>query len=111
MSIGNKVKFWGIAGLALAVAALSGCETARDPEILDNPNYAQGYSDGCQTGHSRIAGFDDTVTKDRELSQREPAYEIGWRDGYNACGGQNTDSDTNRDIFETDSEHWDSVPR
>jgi hypothetical protein len=108
---GNLKFFAGVAALALGASALGGCETARDPETLNSPYYAQGYSDGCQTGHSRVAGFSDTITKDRVLSESEPAYETGWRDGYNACGGDTATDETNRDIFETDSDHWDSVPR
>ncbi len=99
--------------LAGGLSLLAACETARDPETLNDPNYSQGYSDGCQTGHSRVAGFDDTVTRDRELAAREPVYEIGWRDGYNACGGENTDADSasDREIFINESDHWDPVPR
>lgn len=105
--------FVGVIVLAAGLSALAGCETARDEELLSDPNYSKGYSDGCQTGHSRIAGFDDTVTKDRVLSENEPNYEIGWRDGYNACGGENVDADSasNREIFINESEHWDQVPR
>lgn len=111
MTLGSVKLFVGTTALALGMSALAGCETARDPELLNNPYYSQGYSDGCQTGHSRISGFDDTVTKDRVLSESQPAYETGWRDGYNACGGEPADDDTNHDIFENDSDHWDSVPR
>lgn len=105
--------FMGAAILGAALGGLAACETARDPELLNDPNFSKGYSDGCQTGHSRVAGFDDTITKDRDLAERERAYEIGWRDGYNACGGENSDSDSNsnREIFTHDSEHYDSVPR
>jgi|GEM_PF-1543820 len=102
-----------VIAVAGGMSLLTACETARDPELLNNPHYSHGYSDGCQTGHSRIAGFDDTVTKDRELSRDEPAYEIGWRDGYFACGGEgmDTDSASDREIFINDSEHWTSGPR
>ena len=96
-----------------AMGALAACETARDPEVLNNPNYSRGYADGCQTGHSRVAGFDETVTKDRELALREPTYEIGWRDGYNACDGESADANSasNREIFIHESEHYRSPPR
>jgi len=95
-----------------ALTALAGCQTARDPETLNDPNYATGYADGCQSGQSRVAGFDDTITKDGALAAAEPTYELGWRDGYNACGSA-TESNTNsdRDIFTRESEHYDSVPR
>jgi len=103
----------GITVVAVLMGAVAGCSTARDPELLNNPNYSTGYADGCQTGHSRIAGFDDTVTRNEGLAEREPAYEIGWRDGYSACGGENIDSESTstREIFINESEHWDSVPR
>ena len=107
------LKFGRVLVVLGAVALLTACETARDPELLNDPNYSSGRADGCQTAHSRVAGFDDTITKDRELARREPAYEIGWRDGYNSCGGENSEADSasDREIFINESEHWESVPR
>lgn len=96
------------------LATLAACNTARDPELVNDPNYSAGYGDGCQTGHSRVAGFEnDTVTRDRERAAQSDAYEIGWRDGYSACGGEGLEarSASEREIFINESEHYDSAPR
>jgi hypothetical protein len=103
----------GIIVLAGGLAMLAGCTTARDPELLNDPNYSTGYADGCQTAQTRVAGFEDeTLTRNQVLWENEPAYQTGWRDGYNACGSS-TESNTNadRDIFTRESEHYQSVPR
>ena len=110
----RTIAAWGKALMVIgALGALAACETARDQELLDNPNYSQGYADGCQTGHNRVAGFDETVTRDDELALREPAYQIGWRDGHSVCGGDQVDADSasDREIFIHESEHYGSVPR
>ena len=114
MAIQGKTRnLSALAGVIVIGAGLSACESARDPELLENPNYSYGYADGCQTGHTRVSGFDDTIVKNRELAAREPAYEVGWRDGYDACGGYGEESVTNsnREIFQHESEHYTTVPR
>ncbi len=101
-----------IAGAALLLA-LAGCETARDQTLLDDPNYSAGYSDGCATASRRVAGFDETITRDGARDS-EAAYQIGWRDGYGQCGGGQTEAtraSDREDIFTRDSEHYPSAPR
>lgn len=95
------------------VMALSACETARDQTLLDDPNYSSGYSDGCTTASRRVGGFDDSITRDG-AREDEPSYQIGWRDGYGQCGGEQTESTraSNREeIFTRESEHYSSAPR
>jgi len=91
---------------------LAACETARDPQLLSNPNYSSGYADGCQSAQTRVNGFDDSITRNNLLAETEPAYEIGWRDGYAACGGSNLDSSdgSTREIFRRGSEHYTTTP-
>lgn len=92
---------------------LAACETARDPELLDDPNYSAGYSDGCTTANNRISGFDDSVTRDGSR-ENEQAYQIGWRDGFGQCGGEDNQGITasrQDEIFTRDSEHYGSAPR
>ncbi len=109
----NMTRGVGFAVLVLTAVGLTGCESARDPQLLANPNYVSGHSDGCRTSNSRVAGFSDTVTHDDDLSRAEPAYEIGWRDGYVACGGMAAEDGgiSGREIFGGGSEHYTSAPR
>ncbi|MBI1239023.1 MAG: hypothetical protein GC199_06730 [Alphaproteobacteria bacterium] len=73
-----------IAGLLLAGAVLSACEST-DPALTDDPAYQQGYLDGCAS-----AGNQGTIAAG---AQRDPklkgvrAYDAGWSAGYGSCGG------------------------
>lgn len=78
--------------LPLAVIAcgfvLSACSFERDPEVLQNPFYKEGFSAGCETAHMRTSGFKETVHRDAALYESEETYRAGWGDGYASCGGQ-----------------------
>lgn len=67
---------------------LSGCSFERDQEVLDNPFYKTGFSEGCETAHTRVSGFNDTVHRNETLYKAEGVYRAGWGDGYALCGGQ-----------------------
>ncbi len=101
-----------LALLATGTLALAGCETARDPQVLQNPNYSAGYADGCQTAHTRVTGFDDTIIRNEALAEIEPIYDMGWRDGYSACGEGDFDTSdgATREVFRRGSEHYTSAP-
>lgn len=96
----------------VGILGLAGCESARDPQMLQNPNYVSGYSDGCQSAQTRIPGFDDTITRNAALAEIEPAYDLGWRDGYAACGEGDFDTSdgATREPFRRGSEHYTTAP-
>lgn len=76
------------AASALSLALLVGaCVKETDPTLQQNPEFARGYSDGCQTSNSRVQGFKKTVSRDEKAWDGIEAYRVGWRTGYNACGG------------------------
>lgn len=82
-----KRKVITAAGAISLTLALAACVTEPDPKLEQNPNYARGYSDGCQTANTRVQGFKKTVTRDEKAWDGVEAYRVGWRTGYNACGG------------------------
>jgi len=108
----SATRGFAVGAMMVSGLALAACETARDPEVLRNPNYSTGYSDGCQSGQSEVAGFRDSVTRNRVLAEAEPAYDIGWRDGYAACGSGEFDSSdgSTREVFRRSSEHYETAP-
>jgi hypothetical protein len=73
--------------LCLALG-LSACAFERDPQVLQNPLYKSGHAAGCQSAHTRVSGFDDTIHRDKTLYANESLYRTGWGDGYASCGGQ-----------------------
>ena len=76
------------AASALVLAlALGACVSEPDPTLEQNPEYARGYADGCQTANSRVQGFKKTVARDDKAWKDVEPYRVGWRTGYNACGG------------------------
>ncbi|MEQ9144310.1 MAG: hypothetical protein RLO08_08130 [Parvibaculaceae bacterium] len=83
--------------LVCAAFVLSACAFERDPAVTQSPIYKAGFSDGCQTAHTRVSGFKDTVHRDQALYEADEKYRAGWGDGYASCGGQNQYDD--RSIF------------
>ena len=67
---------------------LSACAFDRDPTVLQDPLYKAGYSDGCNSGHTRVSGFKETIHRNAALYAEEENYRTGWGDGYASCGGQ-----------------------
>ncbi|MEQ9517842.1 MAG: hypothetical protein RLN89_00235 [Parvibaculum sp.] len=67
---------------------LSACAFDRAPEVLQDPLYKAGHSDGCNTGHTRVSGFKETIHRNASLYETEENYRAGWGDGYASCGGQ-----------------------
>ena len=79
--------FLGRAAVLGGALALSACVGAIDESTRNDPNFSIGYSDGCNTGNARVTGFRETVTRNDELFRSSRAYQAGWKEGYNACGG------------------------
>jgi len=67
---------------------LSACAFERAPEVLQNPIYKTGFSEGCETAHTRVSGFNDTIHRNEALYKTQEVYRAGWGDGYASCGGQ-----------------------
>ena len=86
----------------MLVLALGACAFERDPDILSSPSYKLGYSDGCRTAHTRVAGIKETIHRNKVMYETEDAYRMGWGDGYAGCGGS-TGASTREDVFSDDA--------
>ncbi|MCR9240292.1 MAG: hypothetical protein NXH87_02845 [Rhodobiaceae bacterium] len=83
----RRVKPLSLIVLLGAALGLAACAFERDPQLLQNPLYKAGHSDGCQSSHTQVSGFDETIHRNKALYESEAAYRIGWGDGYGSCGG------------------------
>ncbi|GAK45106.1 50S ribosomal protein L32 [Tepidicaulis marinus] len=81
-------RFTGILAAFTFSVLLAGCISEPEPEVLNDPLYKLGYSDGCRTAHTRVEGFEKkTVHRNEALYEREENYREGWKNGYGTCGG------------------------
>lgn len=76
------------------VAALTACAKPIDPVILESPHYQEGYVHGCSTAHERQNGFGSPIVRNEALFETVEAYQIGWRNGFGACGGTSANPTT-----------------
>jgi hypothetical protein len=77
--------------LAASSIGLAGCITPIDPIILESPEYKEGYVDGCTTAQNRQNGFGSKITRNEAAFDGIEAYQIGWSNGFGACGGRSAD--------------------
>ncbi|MGF1457311.1 MAG: hypothetical protein ACFB6R_18275 [Alphaproteobacteria bacterium] len=77
-----------VLALVITVSGLGACANRTDPAIVNTASYQTGYSDGCATGNQRLAGFSNTVKRDKILFKTDEPYRIGWNQGYVTCGGR-----------------------
>jgi hypothetical protein len=80
------------AGLLLAACS------SDDANLRRHPQYQAGYSAGCQTAHTRVEGFRNSIHRDDALYEASKSYRAGWRSGLSACGG-NLSASRDRDVF------------
>ncbi|MFW6027166.1 MAG: hypothetical protein ACOC91_00005 [bacterium] len=106
MAVGHRLAiFAGIGALVLT----AGCANKVPPEVVESADYQTGYADGCATGNRRTSGFKDDVTRNDTLFHKSENYAIGWRQGYNVCGGSQADS-ADRDIEFLTTDRFDQGP-
>ncbi|MAN60830.1 MAG: hypothetical protein CMI60_02675 [Parvibaculum sp.] len=82
----RRVKPLSVFVLLVAALGLSACAFERDPQLLQDPLYKAGHADGCQSAHTEVSGFDETIQRNKALYETEAAYRTGWGDGYGSCG-------------------------
>ena len=95
-------------GLCVALS-LSGCETTHEQMLEQGypPAYADGFQDGCSSGHQAagmmVGAFRKNVS--RYLAERQ--YESGWDDGFRQCQAMQN-SEEQRQYHER---YWDQRDR
>ena len=100
-----KCRHWTVVvGSGVMVLGMAACANRVSPEILQSASYQSGYSDGCLTGNQRTSrGFPDMVTRNDVLFEKDENYAIGWRQGFNVCGGsQETNIQRDPEFLTTD---------
>jgi hypothetical protein len=74
--------------LLALLGSLSACESASDRALRNSPDFKAGYSDGCVSAGTQGANMRDTSPqRDEEAYRANPAYQSGWRTGFNTCRG------------------------
>ncbi|MEH3022629.1 MAG: hypothetical protein PGN19_07835 [Pseudomonas oryzihabitans] len=78
--------FRRVALLSALLSALTACASYHDQLIAQGypPAYADGFSDGCQTGKQAVNGI-GYVHKDLRRFAAEKPYQQGWDAGYARC--------------------------
>jgi len=78
--------FRRIALLSALLSALTACASYHDQLIAQGypPAYADGFSDGCQTGKQAVNGI-GYEHKDLHRFAAEKSYQQGWDVGYAQC--------------------------
>ncbi|MBV6286845.1 hypothetical protein KUO17_07320 [Pseudomonas sp. MAFF 301350] len=90
----------------LVSVLLGGCASTHDQLINQGypPPYADGFQDGCSSGHQAAASMAGDFRKDvpRYLHNRQ--YETGWDDGFRQCQAMQQ----NQDRQDYRARHWDA---
>jgi len=72
--------------LASAAVALAGCaDSKQDRALRSSPGFKEGYEDGCAAATNQGSDLRDRPVEDKELSDSDPNYRAGWRNGYQTC--------------------------
>lgn len=69
----------------LALGSVAAACAGPTKDMIDKPEYQQGYGDGCATGSAYNRNLPGPVTRDAQLYESDDAYAAGWRAGFGAC--------------------------
>jgi len=71
----------------LAAIAVTGCLSTHDSMVRDGYPlpYADGFEDGCHSGHKAGGSLFDQFRKDVRRMNAETQYAQGWSDGFRQC--------------------------
>lgn len=74
----------------LAVGSLGGCVSEHDTMIREGYPlaYADGFDDGCHSGHQAGGNLFDRFKKDLRRFDADDRYAQGWSDGFRQCESQ-----------------------
>jgi len=70
-----------------AIALLGGCATQKDSMVKQGYPlaYAEGFDDGCHSGHKAGGNLFEQFKKDVRRFERSREYAQGWSDGFRQC--------------------------
>jgi hypothetical protein len=67
---------------------LAGCAVlggAKERALQNNPDFRQGYEDGCAAATDQGADLRDRQHGDSELYKADDVYRAGWTSGFQTC--------------------------
>jgi hypothetical protein len=67
---------------------LAGCiffETPRQRAMRNDPNFKNGYSDGCASANARGSNVRGDTVRDESAYAVSQPYRAGWSAGYSSC--------------------------
>ncbi|AXM97814.1 hypothetical protein ACU5P1_03570 [Pseudomonas plecoglossicida] len=81
-------------GLCIALL-LAGCESTHEQMLSQGypPSYADGFKDGCSSGHQAAESMAGDFRKDVSRYLQNRQYESGWDDGFRQCNAIQKDDD------------------
>lgn len=77
--------------LGLVSLLVAGC-AGGDPAVRKNPNFREGYEDGCQAATDQGADLRDRTVGDKELLKSDDAYRAGYNNGLETCRRTNNEA-------------------
>ncbi|NIA72438.1 hypothetical protein HBA54_28005 [Pelagibius litoralis] len=81
------------AGVVTAAAGITAACTTEEQDLLDRgfpPAYAQGYGEGCESGHKAGGDGFSQLRKNPQRFAADNLYKQGWEDGFATCKGEET---------------------
>lgn len=77
-----------IVPVALALLGTAGCVVFgndKDRALRNEPNFREGYEDGCAAATAQGADLRDRPVGDKALYAGDATYRQGWRSGFQTC--------------------------
>ncbi|HLY07645.1 MAG TPA: hypothetical protein VKR31_18000 [Rhizomicrobium sp.] len=74
--------------VALALLFTAGCAvfgSSKDRAMQKDPNFRDGYQDGCAAATDQGSDLRDRTVGDRQLLADNDAYRAGWSSGFQTC--------------------------
>jgi hypothetical protein len=74
--------------VGLSLLCIAGCAVfgrGEDHSLQKNPNFREGYEDGCAAATNHGADLRDRPVGDQQLLAKDEAYREGWNTGFHTC--------------------------
>lgn len=74
--------------LTLALLCTAGCAlfgSSKDRAMQKDPNFREGYEDGCAAATDQGSDLRDRPVGDKQLYANNEPYHAGWASGFQAC--------------------------
>ena len=74
--------------LTLSLLWTTGCMvfgSSKDRALQKDPNFRQGYEDGCAAATNQGSDLRDRPVGDKQLYANDETYRTGWSSGFQTC--------------------------